>query len=96
MKLNWSKNYKKKNKDVVESYSIEAPFNMSLHHHIYYDPDEWLFTCRDIDMMGIQLNTKDIDVAEEKAIDIIKDYVDNINKKYKELIGGYTDENKGS
>lgn len=88
MKFDWNKEYGKKDKVTPVSYSMRTPLNMSIHHHIYYDKDEWLFTCRDFDIMARQLDTKDIDEAEEKALDIIKNYVDDINRKYNELVNG--------
>lgn len=86
MKLKWNKEYKKNNKERPDSYSIEHPFNIRLHHHIYYDKDEWLFSCRDLDMHQVQLHTKDIDVAEEKALAIIKKHIDDLNSRYAKLL----------
>lgn len=88
MKLNWEPKYSKHDKVNPESYSIKVPFDVCLHHHIYYDKDEWLFSCRTLNIMGKQLFTKDIDKAEELALKIIKDYIVDLVDKYNQLVGG--------
>lgn len=88
MKLNWEAKYGKHDKVNPESYSIKVTFDVCLHHHIYYEKDEWLFSCRDIGIMGKQLFTNDINKAEELALKIIKDYIDDLVDKYNQLVGG--------
>lgn len=58
----------------------------TVHKHIYYG-DEWLLTCRELDVEHLRLNTNDMEKAKENGIvEMIKSLGGKINQYEKAIV----------
>lgn len=67
------------NKTVVASEIQYGIFNICIHHHIHYEPDDWLVTCHELAIKKL-LKSKDLNDAKKEVEVMIKEILDNAIK----------------
>lgn len=67
--------FKVRNKRATVYSASICGVEVSIHHHIYYDPDEWLLTCKHLGLEAAELHEADIGKAIEKAKKVVADAI---------------------
>ena len=63
----WSRN--EKDRSVPKEWTAQVgKFTLIIHHHIDYDPDKWLLTCRPFLFEAHELASTDIGLAKCQAV----------------------------
>lgn len=70
-KITWRKVAKGQQYDGV----IETVGKISIHHHIYSNPDVWHVTARWIDLVSAELEARDLAAAKLEAMNLIHDAI---------------------
>jgi hypothetical protein len=50
----------------------DKTLRISLHRHIYYEPDQWLLSCYHIGLKEKVLKSKDLEKAKKEALAIVE------------------------
>lgn len=82
-------NWKDRTKDLGSGRNIilsselkTKSMRIAVHRLIGYGPDQWLMSCYGIDMVQVELESKDINYAKKEAIEIVKHILE---KRLREL-----------
>lgn len=91
MKLEWKGN-QKYNEDISKATirEIRKPFKMSIHKYVGCG-NSLFFSCPELRIDKADLDTKDFEIAEEKAIELLQQKLKELTDKVNSILIKYTE-----